>query len=183
MKVKDVLAVLGVAAATAAFVVVLLGPQRVDAVDEAQGIQPRIAQPKLTIEGCEITLKTDKPVYQPGETVTVQIEATNPTDQPVETSVWVTLSATEPASEFSRKLVMPRPLWSGECKVVLAPGETKTFTRVAEAELPAGQSISISMSDQQTAAMITELLQVQQNGTQVQAADQVAPIMQLVPQK
>jgi hypothetical protein len=178
-----VLAVLGVAAATTAFVVVLFGPQRVDAVDEAQGIQPMIAQPKLTINGCELTLKTDKPVYEPGETVTVQIEATNPTDQPVETSVWVTLSATEPGSQFSRRMVMPRPFWSGECKVVVAPGETKTFTRVAEAGLPLGQSISISMSDQQTAAMLTELLQVQQNGAQVQAPNQVAPIMQLVPQK
>ena len=47
MKSRDLVAVLGVAAATMAFALVLMGPARVGAVDAPEGIKPHIAQPTL----------------------------------------------------------------------------------------------------------------------------------------
>ncbi len=55
MKVKDILAVLGVAAATTVFTVVLLGSQRVGATGKVEGIKPTIAQPKLPAQAVNQT--------------------------------------------------------------------------------------------------------------------------------
>ena len=67
MRSKDILAILGVAAATMAFTVTLLGPGRVAATNPPEGIKPTIARPEVTIDGCVFTLKTDKASYQVGE--------------------------------------------------------------------------------------------------------------------
>jgi hypothetical protein len=123
MKLKDTLAVLAVAAATMAFTVALLGPKPVAATDQPQEIKPTIVQPELTLE----------------------IEATNPTDSLVETTVLLSMSTSSPPSPFSRRLTTQQPLWTKDCLVRLQPGQTKTVSLPTEIELPAGENIWVTM--------------------------------------
>ena len=180
MRVKDILAVLGVAAATTAFTVGLLGPGRVAATSTVEGIKPVIAQPKLTVDGCVLSLETDKPVYKAGEAPRLQVKATNPTDQPVETTIWINMSASSPASPLSRMVVLPKPLWTEKCLVSLKPGQTMTVPLDTQTKLPAGESVSITMSDKDL-TVLARALSVQSASGQVQAAGQTAPAAQLVP--
>ena len=178
MKVKDILAVLGVAAATTAFTVVLLGPQRVGATGKVEGIKPTIAQPKLTTGKCVFSLKTDKPSYQADEMPVFQIQATNPTEKPVETAVWVSMSSSSPASMLSRVMVLPKPLWTEKCLVKLKPGETKTISLASKTKLPAGQHVSITMSDKDL-QVLARALSVQKPNLPAQEVNQAGGATQL----
>jgi hypothetical protein len=173
MKWQDVLAVLAVAGVTMAFTLTLLGPTGVGAGDAVPAIKPEIAQPQLTSQGCVFSLKMDKAAYEAGEQPALEITASNPTDKPVDATVWVNISASSPANRMSRMMVVPAPLWSHECRVNLQPGERKTITIASEAKLPAGQSISISLTDK-NAAMLLRNLSVQ-NTLQVQGQQVQAP--------
>jgi hypothetical protein len=157
MKWQDVLAVAAVAAVTMAFTLVAFGPTGVGAGDDVQALRAEIVQPKLTSQGCEFTLKTDKPVYRPGETPTLELTAANPTDMPVETTVWLNITATSPRDMISRMAVIPKPIWIHECKLTLQPGETKTVSVTADVQLPVGQSIGIGMSDRDTSVIARTL--------------------------
>ncbi|NQU24980.1 MAG: hypothetical protein HQ567_27155 [Candidatus Nealsonbacteria bacterium] len=188
MKIRDILAVAGVAAVTMAFVLTMLGPGQVGAEDPPAGIKPMIAQPKLTVDGCEFTLSTDKPDYQQGETPTLTLVATNPTDKPVETTVWVNVQSSSPASMFSRAPQLPSPLLNRDCSVKLAPGETKTVTIPTEIKLSALENVSITLSGTEQ-KLFAGLLRVQQGGqnAQVQAVNvtpngQAVNLIQLSPE-
>jgi len=175
MKRQDVLAVLAVAGVTMAFTLTLLGPTGVGAGDALQAIKPEIAQPQLTSQGCVFVLKTDKPTYEVGETPAIEITASNPTDKPAEPTVWINITASSPASRMSRMMVVPSPLWSHECRVNLQPGESKTMTIASAAKLPAGQDISITISDKKEAVLLRSLgvrntLQVDSQQVQAPAA-------------
>jgi hypothetical protein len=172
MKWQDVLAVLAVAGVTMVFTLTLLGPTGVGAGDAVPAIMPVIAQPQFTSQGCVFVLKTDKATYEADETPSFEITASNATDKAVEATVWINIAASSPASAMSRRMVLPTPLWSHECRVDLQPGESKSMTIASEVKLPAGQSISISMTDKNAAMLLRNLsvqstLQVQ--GQQVQA--------------
>ena len=157
MKWQDLLAVAAVAAVTMAFTLVAFGPTGVGAGDDVPALRAEIVQPKLASQGCEFTLKTDKPAYQPGETPTLELAATNPTDKPVETSVWLNITASSPRDMLSRMPIIPKPIWIHECKLTLQPGETKTVSVTADVKLPAGQSIAIGMSDRDTSVIARTL--------------------------
>lgn len=157
MKCKDVLAVAAVAAVTMVFTLVAFGPSGVGAGDDVQAVKAEITRPKLASQGCEFTLKTDKPAYQPGETPTFELSAANPTDKPVETAVWINVTASSPRDMLSRMPIMPKPIWIHETKLTLQPGETKTASVTADIILPAGQSIAITMSDRDTTVMARTL--------------------------
>jgi len=190
MRVRDVLGVAAVAAVTMAFVLAMLGPGQVGAEDPPEGIKPMIAQPKLTVDGCEFTLSTDKPAYKEGETPVLTIEATNPTDKPVETTVWVNVSGFSPASFVSRRMPVPQPLWIRDCRVKLAPGETKTVTMPTEIKLTALQNVSFTLANAEQKVLVDLLSvqqSVQQNGQNVQAnlniTGQAVNIIQALPEK
>ena len=180
MRVKDVLAILAVAAATTVFTVVLLGPGRVGATGKPQGIKPTIAQPKLKVDGCLFALKTDKASYKADEMPVFEIEATNTTDAPVEKTVWISMSSSSPASMRSRVMVLPKPLSIEKCLVSLKPGETKTVRLPTKAKLPAGQSVSITMSDKDL-TVLARAFSVLNTGERVQAANQTGAATPLVP--
>ena len=75
------LAVAAVAAVTMAFTLVAFGPAGVGAGDDVQALPAEIVQPKLTSQGCEFALKTDKPAYQAGETPTLELDRQEPDRQ------------------------------------------------------------------------------------------------------
>ena len=180
MSVKDILAILAVAAATTAFTLVLLGPGRVGATDKPQGIKPTIAQPKLKVDGCLFALKTDKASYKADEMPVFEIEATNTTDAPVEKTVWISMASSSPASLKSRVMVLPKPLWIEKCLVSLKPGETKTVRLATKAKLPAGQSVSITMTDKDL-TVLARAFSVPNTKEQVQAANQTGAATPLMP--
>ncbi len=157
MKRQDLLAVVAVAAVTMAFALVAFGPAGVGAGDDVPVLKAEIIQPKLTSQGCEFTLKTDKPAYRPGETPVLELTATNPTDKAVEASVWLQITASSPADMLSRMPVMPKPIWIHQHKLALQPGETKTASVTADVKLPAGQSVAIGMSDRDTSILTRTL--------------------------
>ena len=137
-----------------ALTVALFLPRAVNAV---QSIQPVIAQPQFTSQGCVAELKTDKLAYEPGETPSLQITAKNPTSQPVETRLWIKVLASKPASPMARMMPVPQAIWSHEWAVQLEPGESKVATLPTDAKLPAGQNIVIAMSDRKDEVLAGKL--------------------------
>lgn len=157
MKLRDAFVVLATAAVTTVFTVSLLAPSGVDAVDAVARIKPLIVQPRFVSQGCGFVLKTDKVDYQAGDTPAIEVTASNPTDKPATTTVWVTISASAPASLMSRMLPVPQTLWSHPYVFSLKPGVSTTLSITSEAKLPAGKNISISITDKQRAILATSL--------------------------
>jgi len=50
---------------------------------------------------------------------------------------------------MSRRLEMPRTVWTHKCTVSLAPGAAQTLTVPIDAPLPEGESLTISMTDKE----------------------------------
>ena len=163
MKTQDILAILGVAAATMAFTIGLTAPGQVDAVDqappaEAKKITPIIGQPTLKIADLQIGLKMDKANYAAGDKPVVMLATSNPTDRRIETNVWIGMTSASPESMFSRALTLPTYIWSKNVPVVLEPGESKQLEFAVEKELVAGHSVSVTMSDTDQKAAFAKLL-------------------------
>ena len=158
MKRNDITAILVVAAATMAFSLVTMGPDRVGAVDEAADVTPVVVQPKLEADGCVFTVKTEKASYAAGEKPVLLVTATNPTDQPVDARVWLMVQSQSPSSPMSRVISIPEMLWSEECPIPLAAGETKTIRIETEAALPAGKTVSIAISNQEVTLNVARLI-------------------------
>ena len=157
MKRQGVLVVFGSAAVTTVFTVMLLAPSGVDAVDAIRRIKAVIAQPQFASQGCVFKLKADKAEYEAGDRPTVEVKASNPTEKSVETTVWINILGSAPASLASRMLPIPQVLWSKPCVVSLKPGEARTLNITSDAKLPAGQNISFIMTDKQRAVMAINL--------------------------
>lgn len=164
MKIQDMMAILGVAAATTALTVALAAPGHVDAVDEqnngAAGITPLISQPTLNLAGLEIRLTVDKPSYAPGDKPIITLEASNPTDRRVETNVWIGMTSSSLSSRLSRAPTLPNYLWSEDIPLALEPGETKRSQLATDTELTAGSTVSVTMSDMDQKAAFARLLKL-----------------------
>ncbi len=157
MKRQGVLVVFGTAAVTTAFTVMLFAPSGVGAIDAIHRIKAVIAQPQFASQGCVFVLKADKAAYEAGERPILEVKASNPTDKSVETTVWINILGSAPASLVSRMLPIPQVLWSKPCVVNLKPGEVKTLNITSDAKLPAGQNILFTMTDKQRAVLVINL--------------------------
>lgn len=144
MKPKDIALVATTAVATFALALVVFLPAPVDA--KATPAALRVATPTLKLDQCTFALKTDRKAYQAGQSPTITIQASNPTDEGVERKLHLSMTAESPADGFSRMPIMPASFWSQECVIGLKPGQTKTVMVATKAKLPAGKSISVSMS-------------------------------------
>jgi hypothetical protein len=152
MKLRNLLTVLGAAAATVAVTLTLSALVDGERADAA-AVKPTIARPALTSQGCTFTLKADRETYEEGESPAAEVAATNPTKAPVKASVWVTVQVTGPASRLSRLPVRPRVLSSQEIVFDLEPGQTLSKKLTCEAKLPPGQSVSILLGDRKETIM------------------------------
>ena len=171
MKLRNVLTVLGTAAVTAALTLMLFAP-RGDSAQAGPIVQPVIAQPQLTSQGCTFTLKTDKVNYEAGQSPKIEVKAINPTNHPINATVSVIVTATSPTSRMSRMLPIPTIVWSHEFAFNLAPDETKSLNAGC-APLPAGGSVSITLSDQNTAVLAGQLGLPNQGGINAQVQNTV----------
>ena len=157
MKIHGALSVLAVAAATAAITLAVLLPGQVTAIDATEAVQPTIAKPTLTSLGCTFSIATIEEAVKAGDTPTLKLTATNPTDQPVEATITATMTSKAPMSRMSRMMPLPRSLWNRECTIGLKAGETKTLTLSPDVKLPAGQVVSVHLSDKKQAVRLTLL--------------------------
>lgn len=155
MKLRNVLTVMGTAALTAAVTLALLAPRGAD-VRAGSAVQPIIAQPQLTSQGCTFTVKTDKASYEGGEAPRIEVTGSNPTTKQVTASVWVTVTGRSPTKAASRMLSLPLPIWSHEYAFTLPPDGTKSITETCAA-LPAGQEVTITLSDANNAVLTGNL--------------------------
>jgi hypothetical protein len=154
MKLRNVLTVLAAAAVTIAVTLglaALLSGGRAEA--RAVAVTPVISRPEFVSQGCKFTLKADKKTYEGGESPVFEVTATNTTKQDVKASVWINVTAVAPTSPMSRMLPIPRSLWSEQVSFSLEPGETKTQKVTCGAKLPAGQNVSIILSDKKETVM------------------------------
>jgi hypothetical protein len=179
MTVKNVLAVLSVAAATMAFTLATLGPRWAGAEGQSEGIKPTIVQPTLTSAGCQFSLSTDKDTYEAGEPLVLKIEAKNPTDKPVETTVWATVSTFSDVLQISRVAPMAKVPWSGDCTVSLAPGETKTVELQTGINAPVAGSMTITLSDKLQTVIAGSMVVQNANG-QPNIIQKAAPLQKIV---
>jgi len=150
IKAKEAATVLVTAAVTMAVVVVLLWPMGIGAAE--QPAAPRVLRPTMTFGTCRFTLETAQPSTEPGAKPSLTLKVVNTGQTAAEAAVWVVVSATGPGSMMSRVPVMPRTVWTHKCTVSLAAGAAQTLTVPIEAQLPEGQSITISMTDKEPAA-------------------------------
>lgn len=146
MKLRNVLLMLGTAVVTAALTLALLAPWGGSA-QAGPVVHPVIAQPQLASQGCRFALKTDKATYEAGQSPAVEVTAVNPTDKPVNASVWVTVTSTSPTSPMSRILPIPVVLWSHEYAFTLAPDERKSLSAACKA-IPSGGNVAMTITDQ-----------------------------------
>jgi len=157
MKINGALSVLFVAAATATVTLAVLLPGRVTATNATEAVQPTIAKPTLKSLGCTFSLAAIEEAIKAGDKPTLKLTATNPTDQPVEATVSLNMTSMAPMSRVSRMLPMPRSLWKRDCTIGLKAGETKTLTLSPGVKLPAGQVISVQLTDKKKAVGLTLL--------------------------
>jgi hypothetical protein len=145
IKAREAATVLVTAAVTLAIAVVLLWPMGLGAADQPAAL--RVLRPTMTIGTCQFTMEAAQPSTEPKAKPSVTLKVVNTGDTAAAAKVWVVVSATRPASEMSRRMEMPRTVWTHECTVSLAPGTAQTLTVPIEAPLPEGQSITIAMTD------------------------------------
>jgi hypothetical protein len=144
MRLSSLLSILGIAITTMALTLGILVPGSVDAEADANRITPQITQPELTVDGCQITVTTDKSDYGAGEKPTLFVKATNPTDQRIETTVALQILSSSPASPLSRVVAIPLPLWTDKWDLVLGPGESRSRKFETEA-LPEDQQVTVNV--------------------------------------
>jgi hypothetical protein len=157
MILRNFMTVIGTAVVTAALTLTLAAPQGDNVALAGPAVKPVIARPQLTSHGCTFMLKTDKASYEAEESPVIEVTASNPTDKPVNATVWVNITSTAPTSRLSRMLAVPRSLWSQDFAFSLKAGETKSMSATCQAKLPAGQDVRIILNDKKEAVMATSV--------------------------
>lgn len=166
MRIQAILGVLGTALVTCALVLAIARTKSADTVHgfgnttAAAGLKdevPAIPCMEMDAAGCHIKVSTDKAEYQPGDSPTLTLTAKNLTNRPVQNSVQLQILATAIPSLFARVMPVPQSVWAGDCLVSLTPGETKSFVLKADAELAAGQLLTITMTSGDQKAQLNQV--------------------------
>ena len=72
------------------------------AQEAVAGIKPTIQSPKLELDGLVMQMKFDKAEYAPGDKPVITLEVANPTEQAVETELWLGMTASGVQDMLSR---------------------------------------------------------------------------------
>lgn len=116
------------AAGTFALTLAFLLPAGVTATGPQDQVAATIAKPKLTVNGCQLSVRAVGLHNAPANTLpALELVATNPGKEAADVEWAVTLSATPPASLFSRREPMSQPIWKDKGTIALKAGETKTI--------------------------------------------------------
>lgn len=147
MKRNDLAIVITVALSTAALTVASFWTTSLEAGGDGDSVAPTMAKPKLAVQGVEMTLSPVDGTTQAGEKPVFQLAAANTSFKAADLKVRLAMTAMSLADATSRVVRMPRQLWQGDQDIVLGPGESKTFTVTAPAELPTNMLVSVILSE------------------------------------
>jgi len=148
-KTREAASVIVTAAVTMVIASATLWPTGLDAVDQPTAL--RVLRPKMTLGTLQFTMEAAQLSTEPGAKPSVTLKVVNTGSAGAEAKVWLVVSATQPASPMSRRLEVPRTVWTHECSVHPAAGAAQTLAVPIDASLPEGQSITISMTDKEPA--------------------------------
>ena len=148
MNTKDLLIITTVALGTATLTVATFLGDTLNAANEANSPTPQIAQSELVAHGIKMTLTASgHRQFKSGDVPSFDLLAVNTLGQSSETHVRLAMTATAPSSALSRMVSFPAQIWQADRLLTLAANETKTFTFMANTNLPANSIISVSIED------------------------------------
>ena len=151
MKIRDVMVMAGAAVMTTGMAMALW-PTMPAALANGED-KPRL--PALEVQGVTVMIQTDKASYEAGDRPVVKVTARNPSDKPADVDATVVMTTTAPASPFARMLPRPTKVWSRECKVALAPNETRTFELQADVAVAAKKVVSFTLESRGKMVRVT----------------------------
>lgn len=146
---RDLVVVLGVAAATAALILTVCRPALVSAEDEEAGKKRLISRPSLRVDGVTVTLESAKEEYRAGEKPTVKLIAINTAPEPRAVNLTLRMMATAPTSLESRMLPLPKEAWRHTCPISLKAGEAREIPISVDVALPPGNGVFFTMNPEQ----------------------------------
>jgi hypothetical protein len=144
MKTNDLAIIGSVALATATLTVAAFLPNSLNAGDD--NAPKQITHPKLVSHGVEFALAAvEHQAFKSGDEPVFELKAVNTTDQKVEATVLVCMTAMSPPSAFSRMVMAPRMLWEKSCPVVLGPNEATVISLATATKLPVNSTINVRL--------------------------------------
>jgi len=157
MKAKDILTIASVACGTATLTVMLLWSASLEAGNEAETLSPTVVKPKLVSHGVEITLDAaGGQTFKAWEEPTFDLQAFNPTAEPVSVTVRLSMTAASPRDVMSRVIRLPSVLWQHKQTLALNPHETKTIPVSTRTKLPPNNLISVNLHAADSAKIPSE---------------------------
>ena len=145
MKKNDLINIGAVAMATATLTVAAFLPATLEA-DGGNPLPPKIEQPKLVVNGAQITLAAAKnAVFKAVDEPAFELTAVNTSNQPVKVEVQVAMSAVAAGGLGSRMPMMSKELWKDRCTLALKPHETKTVSLLTGTKAPTNSLVNVSM--------------------------------------
>jgi hypothetical protein len=172
---KNVLMVLGIAAATMAATLPLCWPNRVGAVGPAGS--PAAGPPTLACNGLNVSARTSADACKVGEQPAITLEAVNTTDQEVSATVQVRFTSLSPGSAMSRRLELPTEMVKVDVPLTLAARQKKTVPLETDLRLTKAAVVSVYLAagGKQIAAAGFTVKADAQNGTAVTKAQGQTP--------
>ena len=161
---KNVLMVLGIAAATMAATLPLCWPNRVGAMGPAgsSAAEP----PTLACNGLNVSARISADTCKVGEQPVITLEAVNTTDQEVSATVQVRFTSLSPGSALSRRAEKSMELGKLDVLLTLAAGEKKTIPLKTDLKFlkAAVVSVHLAAGDKQISAAHFTVQADAQNG-------------------
>ena len=154
MKGRDLATMMGVALVTATLTLTVFWASYAEAGADGAAAA-KIAAPKLTVNGIEMTLTTanGRPLH-PDSQPELKLTATNVTDREATATVEIAMVATpRPTSNVARMPRIPRAIWSGQHTWTLKPHESGSLVRMTATSLPANAQTDVMLREATTLAV------------------------------
>jgi hypothetical protein len=147
MKGKDTLVIAVTAAITFAFALAFWAPAR-RAVAETAASDKAPAKPVLEVDGVRITLDLEKQKdLAIGDKPVVILTAENPGDEPVSVTVNLQMQSIPSASPMSRRMPIPKSVWSQKVDLMVKAGQTESVKLTAAALAAGSTTFTIASGD------------------------------------
>jgi hypothetical protein len=144
---KSLVPIVVVAAGTMLAALAVFYPTGLTAVDSPK---IAVANPKITVDGCEFSVLPGKEVYDVGEKPTLSLYAVNTTDKPKSVTVKLQILSRPTSNPMSRMPVRTTALWQKDYSLSLAGGESRVVPIETNAALTAVDAFVSLGADKQS---------------------------------
>jgi hypothetical protein len=115
-----------------------------EAGGDGDGLTAKVAQPKLTANGVEITIAlVENQSLKPGDEPAFELRLVNTTNQPAAAAVRVAMSSMSLGPSVSRIGPIAQEFWQDRYTMTLKPSETKVVAIATKTKLPANSTINV----------------------------------------